>query len=114
METTREYKFKLDYVYDGDTIYGWVDQGFGTTTYKIVRMFGIQAPEVRNKNLIEKARGLMVRDWLIEELKDVDIVIKTYKDKTGKYGRVLAEVYANDEHLQTKMLARDLVKEYMK
>lgn len=107
-----KYRFKLDKVHDGDTIYGWVDRGFGTLSYKKIRMFGIQAPEIKTKGLAEKKQGLYVREWLSEKLEGKTIVLQTYKDKTGKYGRVLAEVYADDEHIQSTMLKEKLVKVY--
>ena len=110
------YDFELDKVYDGDTIYGWIhsDAGFNVEIkhYKKLRLFGIQAPEIKTKNLVEKAAGLVSKDWLVKRLAGQTITIHSKKDKTGKYGRVLAEIYVGDDHIQTEMLDKGLAKVY--
>ena len=51
--------------------------------------------EKYNKYLRDKEReqGLISRDRLRDKILDKDIVIKTIKDKSGKYGRYLGIIY---------------------
>lgn len=93
-----EYRVKsIEKIYDGDTITIDVDLGFGISKTDKFRLALIDAPEVRGE---ERPEGLVSRDWLRERLfgaeeTGADITIKTYKDKTGKYGRYIAEVYVD-------------------
>ena len=41
----------------------------------------------------EREQGIISRDRLREKILNKDIVIKTIKDKSGKYGRYLAIIY---------------------
>ena len=115
-----EYKVKeIVSIYDGDTMKVVVDVGFGIYTKQTLRLYGINAPELRGP---EKEAGKVSRDWLREKVyaameKDGDgITIKTFKDKTGKYGRLLAEVFVTgtDVSLNEQMVNENLAKEYMK
>lgn len=81
-------------VYDGDTITADIDLGFGIKHEgQKLRLFGIDAPEVRGE---ERPEGLKTRDWMRGHLPEgAKVVIKTHKaDKKGKYGRWLAEIIA--------------------
>ena len=91
--TFYHYKAKVVSVYDGDTI--TVDIDLGMHTWVIgekLRLYGINAPEMRGK---EKVRGTASRDFLRMLLKDEEIIVETIRDKKGKYGRFLANVYVN-------------------
>ena len=87
------YKARVTDVYDADTITVDVDLGFHAWLKKVkVRLYGIDVPEMRGA---ERPDGLVSRDWLRREILGKDIVMRTYKDGTGKgkYGRWLAELY---------------------
>ena len=90
-----EYKCELIKVVDGDTIDVLIDVGFSTFRKERVRLYGINAPESRTRDLEEKARGLKAKDRLKEILKSWgdNFVIKTEIDKKGKYGRILGMLY---------------------
>ena len=88
-----EYKFKLDRVVDGDTIDIVIDLGFSILHKCRVRLFGIDTPESRTRDLDEKARGKLAKDFLCFCLATSDDhVIKTSVDSKGKFGRVLGEI----------------------
>lgn len=113
-----EYRVKeIVSIYDGDTMKVIVDAGFGIYTKQTLRLYGINAPEMRGSN---KVNGKITRDWLREKvysaMDNEGIVIKTMKDKTGKYGRLLAEVYIVGEvtSLNEQMVEQNLAEEYMK
>ena len=86
-----EYKCKLVKVVDGDTVDVDIDLGFGVWLQnQRIRMYGIDTPESRTRDLEEKKFGLMakeiVKKWVPEGSTQTLI---TRKDKSGKYGRIL-------------------------
>ncbi|MBC8147433.1 MAG: thermonuclease family protein [Bacteroidetes bacterium] len=99
-------------VYDGDSITVDIDLGFGIImTSKKIRLYGIDAPEIRGD---ERERGLISKDWLSKKIEGEQIILKTYKDRTGKYGRYLADIYFNGENLNELMLKEGLAEKYGK
>jgi micrococcal nuclease len=99
-----EYKCEVDRVVDGDTVDVIIDCGFSIFHKARVRMYGIDTPESRTRDKDEKARGLMSKDFLVKELSKGDVVIKTKKDKKGKFGRILGELYVNDININQMMI----------
>jgi len=59
-----------------------------------VRMYGFDTPELRDKRHDWKAAAYLARDvareWMKDSIKAGPLVMETYKDRTGKYGRYLA------------------------
>ena len=86
-------------VYDGDSITVDIDLGLNTWSMgQKLRLYGINTPEVRGT---DKERGLMVRDYVRHELLFVakwKVLIRTHKDRKGKYGRWLATVYYGEKY----------------
>ena len=93
-----EYKAKVVKVYDGDTITVDMDLGFKIRFTESLRLLRINTPEVRGE---EREQGLISRDRLRELILDKVIIIKTYKDKKGKYGRYLADIYIDIDEVST-------------
>jgi len=86
-----EYRAKIVRVVDGDTVDVDIDLGFGVWLHKQrVRLYGIDTPESRTRDLDEKKYGLMAKEFLKDQLKD-GAVLKTRLDGKGKYGRILGE-----------------------
>lgn len=86
-----EYMAKVISVYDGDTIRADIDLGFGVKLEnQQIRLLGMDTPEVRGD---ERPEGLVVRDYVRAAILDKEIMLRTFKDSKGKYGRWLAEVY---------------------
>lgn len=112
-----EYRVKeIVKVYDGDTITLVIDLGFNVSVKEVFRLYGIDTPEVRGE---EREDGLISRDWLRERLytayeTDKEIIIKTFKDKKGKYGRWLGEVFIDGININEQLIAEGLAVEYMK
>ena len=81
------YNCTLVRVIDGDTIDVDIDLGFNVVLSKRrVRLMGIDTPESRTRNLIEKALGLAAKDRLIELCGEK---LQLLSQGTDKYGRVL-------------------------
>ena len=92
-----EYKVKeIVRVYDGDTVTCVIDLGCNVSITETVRLYGIDTPEIRGE---EREEGLKSRTRLLELLANENITIKTYKDKTGKYGRLLGTFFVGEEML---------------
>ena len=91
------YVRKVENVVDGDTIDVLIDLGFDILFASRVRLAGIDTPESRTKDLVEKALGLEAKEYLKKSLKDSkSVVIKTEKmDSSEKYGRILGWVYVD-------------------
>lgn len=90
-----EYRCKVVKIIDGDTVDVDIDLGFGVWLHKErIRMFGIDTPESRTRDLEEKKFGLAAKDFLTNMLDDDGgIILKTQKDKEGKFGRILGELW---------------------
>ena len=90
-----EYKCKVVHIVDGDTVDVDIDLGFGVWLKKErIRMFGIDTPESRTRDLEEKKYGNAAKEFITGMLDDEGgIVLKTRKDKEGKYGRILGELW---------------------
>ena len=95
-------------VVDGDTIDVIIDLGFDILFSSRVRLAGIDTPESRTKDKVEKALGLESKEYLKKHLKDAkSVVIKTEKmNSTEKFGRILGWIYVNGdtESLNDKMI----------
>jgi len=105
------YKAYVEKVYDGDTITCTIDCGFGITIKKQkIRLLNIDCPEVRGS---EKEKGIIVRDKLREKILNKNIIIKTMKDKKGKYGRYLGTIYLDNININTWLIENNLAKPYI-
>jgi micrococcal nuclease len=87
-----EYRAVVVSEYDGDTIRADIDLGRDIwVRNEPLRLLGIDAPE------IGKPGGIEARDYLRSQLPiGATITIRTVKDKTEKYGRLLATIWDND------------------
>ncbi len=93
------YKAFVTKVYDGDTITVEIDLGLKTfVKEEKIRLHRINAPEVRGE---EREAGIESRNFLSNMILDKHIVLETIKDKKGKYGRYLGEVFLeiDDEYI---------------
>jgi len=97
-------------VVDGDTIDVLLDLGCSIFKKERVRLLEVDTKEIPKFNRaaknINEELALEARNAVEDFLGGVgsSIVIKTYKDKTGKYGRLLAKVYSNGVCLNTWLL----------
>ena len=103
------YVKKVTKVVDGDTIDVEIDLGFDISFSSRVRLAGIDTPESRTTDKMEKALGLEAKAYLKREIEAAKtVVIKTEKmDSSEKYGRILgwlfldgSEVSMNEKMIQ--------------
>ena len=100
-----EYNAVLDRVVDGDTVDATIDLGFDTWKKTRIRFYGINTPESRTRDLEEKAFGLAAKQY-VKDLMPIGSqqIIKTEKDKTGKFGRVLGDFIIEGKLLTELMI----------
>ena len=113
-EQLYNYRAVVTGVYDGDSITIDIDLGFNNwMKNQKVRLLGINTPEIRGE---ERPDGLVARDRLRELILDKEIIITSYKDKSGKYGRWLATVFLKQdgmfENINTLLLHEGLAEVY--
>jgi len=97
------YKAKLVRVVDGDTVDAEIDLGFSVFVKQRIRLYGINTPESRTRDLEEKERGLAAKARLVEII-GTDFIVETLLNKRGKYGRVLSILHKeNDDGTQTNL-----------
>ena len=98
------YKIKnVDRVVDGDTIDVTIDLGFSLYHKTRIRLAGINTPETRTRDLEEKAAGIRAKDYLIKLIEEANL-ITLQTEKTGKFGRYLGIVYADDVDLNQTLI----------
>lgn len=107
-----EYRVKVNRVVDGDTVDVDIDLGFNIVlTDERVRIMGIDTPESRTSDDVEKVFGLAAKYRLIELLGEYAI-LKTQVDKSGddmkgKFGRILGDFVAPDGRSVTEILIEE-------
>ena len=103
-----EYRCKVVKIIDGDTVDVDIDLGFGIwQKNERVRIMGIDTPESRTRNKVEKKFGLAAKAKL-QSLLGKDTVLKTTINKKGvdmkgKFGRVLGDFLIEDKSVATIM-----------
>ena len=88
-----EYECTIRKVVDGDTIDVDINLGFNTwINNERVRLYGIDTPESRTRDLEEKKFGLYAKS-VVDKFLPVGSkqVLVTHLDKVGKFGRILGE-----------------------
>lgn len=87
------YNCTIRRVVDGDTVDVDLDLGFGVWLQnQRIRLYGIDTPECRTRDLEEKKYGLLAK----AEVEKLLVVGETYKlqsHEVGKYGRILGTIW---------------------
>ena len=92
------YKVSVVKVVDGDTVDVDIDLGFGMSYKKQrVRMLGIDTPESRTRDLVEKKFGKASKKHLKGILEQGGIELVSH-DK-GKFGRILGEFFIGNSEV---------------
>ena len=90
-----QYNAFVTSVYDGDTCTMNIDLGLGTWLHgEKIRLARINCPELRGE---ERPDGLIARDFLRDKIDGRQVLISTIKDKKGKFGRYIAEIWTKNE-----------------
>ena len=108
-----EYKCKIRKVVDGDTVDIDIDLGFGVwLNDERVRIIGIDTPESRTSDPIEKKFGLAAKERVQHLLGDGATLISKVKgdgneEMRGKFGRILGDFRTSQGDLLTSKLMKE-------
>ena len=108
-----EYKCKIRKVVDGDTVDIDIDLGFGIwLNDERVRIIGIDTPESRTSDKIEKIFGLAAKERVKHLLGDGATLISKVKgdgneEMRGKFGRILGDFRTPQGDLLTSRLMKE-------
>jgi len=88
------YRAKVINVVDGDTVDLFVDKGIDDYKTMRIRLKGINAPEIHNVKRTSEAykTGMTSKQALSDKILGKEIMLTTYKDKAGKYGRYIGTI----------------------
>jgi len=106
-----EYRCKILRVVDGDTVDVDIDLGFGVWMHKQrIRMYGIDTPESRTRDLVEKKYGLMAKEIVKKFVPEGSMqTLITEKDKSGKFGRILGKFRVHEPHLDKWVILNEFM-----
>ncbi len=102
------YRAVVDRVVDGDTVDVTLDLGFDIQMKGRVRFHGVNAPESRTRDAVEKEAGLAAKRYVEDWISAVEgtVIIETSLDEKGKYGRILGRILDGDgECLNDEMVS---------
>ena len=111
-KTMHEYKVNIIKVVDGDTVDVDIDLGFGIWLHKErVRVMGIDTPESRTSDKVEKIFGLAAKARL-SSLLGAEAILQTQvskkgEDMKGKFGRVLGNFVSINGEKCAAVLVRE-------
>lgn len=89
------YRARVVSVYDGDTVRADIDLGLSTwIKNEKLRLARIDAPELRGE---DREAGIAARDFLRDMILGKEIIVETIKDRKGKFGRYLANLWLKNE-----------------
>lgn len=92
------YKALCNKVIDGDTIEATIDLGFDIFKKEVIRLKGLDTPESRTVDQLEKQAGLKVKQFLINTIQGKEFYITTRSTlgSNEKFGRYLGEIFINE------------------
>ena len=97
----------VEKVVDGDTIATVIDLGFDVRVCHRVRLLGIDTPESRTRDKVEKFYGKLakaaLKSWVhwavVSDRDDIELQLRCPEaDSRGKFGRILGELWINSHY----------------
>ena len=108
------YKCIIRRVVDGDTVDVDIDLGFGIWQHnERVRIHGIDTPESRTRDKVEKQFGLLAKKFVQAHLpvgsKQTLVTEKAGDESKGKFGRILGKFEVYDGDTDSTMFLGDIM-----
>lgn len=98
-----EYIIKLNRVIDGDTIVADIDLGFDVWLKdQYIRLSGVDTPELKSKDKLHRAAGLLAKTKLTEFLSSArGLLLKSenFQPEDDKYGRILGTIITDRDEI---------------
>lgn len=115
MEIMKTYPAQITRVIDGDTVMAHIDLGFDVSVSKAIRLFGIDTPESRTTDPIEKRFGIMAKDALTRRLNETKgrVELRCPPEETDKFGRVLGELWQDDLNINQWLVDHHFAVQYV-
>ena len=97
----------VEKVVDGDIIDTVIDLGFDVRVCHRVRLLGIDTPESRTRDKVEKFYGKLakaaLKSWVhwavVSDRDDIELQLRCPEaDSRGKFGRILGELWINSHY----------------
>ena len=100
------YNCIIQRIVDGDTVDVDIDLGFGIWLRKErVRIAGIDTPEKRTRDKVEKIFGLAATAKAHELIPEgSQCIVRTRRDRAGKYGRTMGDFVLENNRLYTEIM----------
>lgn len=106
------YKAKVTRVIDGDTLEAAIDMWPEITILTRVRVYGVNTPEIRSKDLAEAKRAFIARRFTADQVLNLPVELTVYgKDS---FGRVLCSVKFEGKDLAEELIKNGHAVEYRK
>lgn len=94
MKVVYEFECVVSKVVDGDTVDLILDLGFNIKIKERVRLYGINAPEIRSPNRQEKMKGDLSRKFLEQQLMESNkLFLHSKIFEHDKYGRCVGIIF---------------------
>lgn len=110
------YRAEVKRIVDGDTLDVELSVGFGILVKQRLRLADVNTPEIYSvkKDSEEYKEGIKAKEFVEKLLTpsgpSFEVMIETFKDKKGKYGRYIATVYyRNNQDEQWLSLNEQLI-----
>ena len=102
------YSCELIRVVDGDTCDAYISLGFDVRVKKRIRFYGVDTWESRTRDLEEKKLGLAAKAFVKDLLENSDDgKFSIISHGTGKYGRVLGELFVKGHDTSVNELLKE-------
>lgn len=91
-----------------------MDLGFGISFKERFRFSDINTPEIHGvkNNTEEYKSGLKAKNRVCELIEGKKVIIQTKKDKKGKYGRYIADIFIENRNLGDILIEEKLAVKY--
>lgn len=100
-------------VYDGDTFYVNINNWPDIVGKNMpVRIYGIDCPEIKSENEIEKEYAQKAKLFVINRLSDNENKVTLYNLRRDKYFRILCDVKIKNSHLGDELITAKLARKY--
>ncbi len=106
------YNAKLIRVIDGDTVDAKIDLGFDVWVKKRIRLYGINTPETRTRDLEEKKAGIAAKERLESLMNECEGEFVLESHGVGKYGRCLGTLFIDETNINMLLLNEGHAEEY--
>lgn len=109
------YKATVNRVIDGDTVELTIDLGFTVKWKSTCRLYGINAPELKSRDVVVREKAKDARIYVSKQLiSGLEVMIVSRE--LDKYGRPLVDIYYGkdfSQHINQELIDKQLAVTYL-